>query len=232
MQLPKRWWQLKQTVMNKKVFISKGSTATVEQRQFVDAILDTFKTVGLDPRIMNENEWSHEHPLKAINKIISECDGAVIIAFTRTSFNEGKEYKKDKVIELKDISLPTTWNHIEGALAYSYNLPILVIAENGLKSEGLIEKGYDWTVYWTDLNADTVKTESFRGFVTSWKNAVEKYSLVKPETGSKIDTEKLTLGNILKSLTISQIWKIASAIITLLIAVATISYKIGGGKFP
>ncbi len=216
--------------MNKKVFISKGSAATVEQRQFVDAILDTFKTIGLDPRIMNENEWSHEQPLKAINKIISECDGAVIIAFTRTAFAEGKEYKKDKTIELKDIFLPTTWNHIEGALAYSYNLPILVIAENGLKSEGLIEKGYDWTVYWTDLSVDTVKTESFRGFVTSWKNAVEKRSLLETET--KIDFEKMTLGKILKSLTISQLWKVITAIVTLLIAVATISYKIGGGKFP
>lgn len=218
--------------MNTRVFISKGSAATVEQRQFVDAILDTFKTIGLDPRIMNENEWSHEQPLKAINKVISECDGAVIIAFTRTFFAEGKEFKKDKIIDLKDVSLPTTWNHIEGALAYSYNLPILVIAENGLKSEGLIEKGYDWTVYWTDLNIDTVKTGSFRGFVTSWKNAMEKRSLMGAEKENKIDLEKMTLGYILKSLTISQIWKIATAIITLLIAVATISYKVGGGKFP
>lgn len=219
--------------MSKKVFISKGSAATVEQRLFVDAILDTLKTVGLDPRIMNENEWSHEQPLKSIKKIIAECDGVVIIAFTRTVFEKGKEIKKDKTIELKDISLPTTWNHIEGALAYSFDIPILVIAENGLKSEGLIEKGYDWTVYWTDLTADVVKTDSFRGFVTSWKNAVEKSSIVGRPTGhDKIDYEKLTIGEIWKSLTLSQLWKIITAIITLLITVATISFKIGGGKFP
>lgn len=218
--------------MNKKVFISKGSAATIEQRKFVDSVLEMLKTVGLDPRIMNENEWSHEQPLKAINKIISECDGAVIIAFTRTAFTEGKELKKDKIIELKDILLPTTWNHIEGALAYSYNMPILVIAEDGLKSEGLIEKGYDWTVYWTDLNVDIVKADSFRGFLTSWKNAVEKRSLIQSKTENSLEADKLTLGYILNALTISQAWKIAGAILTLLIAVATISYKIGGGRFP
>lgn len=219
--------------MNRKVFISKGSAATTEQRQFVDAILDTLKTVGLDPRIMNENEWSHEQPLKAIRQIIAECDGIVIIAFTRTKFEKGQEIKKDKVIDLSDILLPTTWNHIEGALAYSFEIPILVIAENGLKSEGLIEKGYDWTVYWTDITPEISKTESFRGFVTSWKNAVEKHHLSKGEkVENKIDPEKLTIGNILKSMTIVQLWKLLTAIIGLLIAVATISYKIGGGKFP
>jgi hypothetical protein len=190
--------------MNKKVFISKGSAATVEQRQFVDAVLDTLKTVGLDPRIMNENEWSHEQPLKAIKKIIEECNGAVIIAFTRTAFERGQEFKKDKTNELNNISLPTTWNHIEGALAYSFEMPILVIAENGLKSEGLIENGYDWAVYWTDLTPEVVKTDSFRGFVASWKNAVEQNAL-KARFDNTTSPERLTLGNILKSFNLIQI---------------------------
>ena len=63
--------------MSIKVFISKGSTATTEQRKFVDAILDILGTVEIIPRILNENEWSHEQPLKAISRIINECDGAV-----------------------------------------------------------------------------------------------------------------------------------------------------------
>jgi hypothetical protein len=112
-------------------------------------------------------------------------------------------------------------------------MPILIIAEDGLRSEGLIEKGYDWTVYWTDLNPDVVKTERFRGFLTSWKNAVDEYDRNKNAlTESKIDPVELTLGFILKSLTIPQIWKLISAIVTTFIAIATVAYKIGGGKFP
>jgi len=219
-------------MMNNKVFISKGSAATYEQRLFIDAVLDMLNTVGLSPRIMNENEWSYEQPLKSIRKVIKECDGLIIIAFTRTKFQNGIEIKKDQNVELNDIMLPTTWNHIEGSIAYSFDLPLLVIAENGLKSEGLIDKGYDWTVYWTDLNPDVVKTESFRGFLNSWKGAVEQFSLNKNQVDKHIDADKLPLSVILKSITLAQVWKIATAIVTLLIAVATISYKIGAGKFP
>lgn len=218
---------------NNKIFISKGSAATQQQRQFIDAILDILSTVGFSPRIMNENEWSHEQPLKAIRKIIKECNGTVIIAFTRTAFERGIEYKKDRENEIQNISLPTTWNHIEGSLAYAYGMPLFIIAENGLKSEGLIEKGYDWTVYWSDLNPDIVKSDSFKGFLSSWKSAVEEYAQNKDSMNkNNFSPEKITLGYILNSLTIPQIWKLISAIVTTLIAIATIAYKIGGGKFP
>jgi hypothetical protein len=197
--------------MNNKVFINMGSAATTEQRLFIDAVLDMLTTVGLSPRIMNENEWSFEQPLKAIKKIIKECDGLVIIAFTRTRIEHGFEIKKDKNIELKNILLPTTWNHIEGSMAYSFDLPLLVIAEEGLKSEGIIDKGYDWAIYWTKLGPEVVKNDSFKGFLNSWKGAVEQFSLNKTQTIGDIDADKLPFSKILKSLTLSQIWKIASA---------------------
>lgn len=219
--------------MDKKVFISKGSAATDEQRQFVDAILDMLKTAGLSPRIMNENEWSHEQPLKAIKKIISQCDGIVLIAFTRTIIENGSEVKKDSKNDLKNILLPTPWNHIEGAIAYTMGMPLLVIAENGLKSEGLIENGYDWRVYWTDLNPDIVKTDSFRGFLASWKDAMDTYNSKKRlDEEHSFDIEKLTIGRMLKCITVSQLWAIASAILGLIITISTIAYKIGGGKWP
>ena len=72
-----------------KVFISKGSAATHKQRAFVDAVLEMLDTVGMSARIMGENEWSHEQPLKAIRKIMKECDGAVVIAFTRPNLKKG-----------------------------------------------------------------------------------------------------------------------------------------------
>lgn len=219
--------------MDNKVFISKGSTPTVDQRKFIDAVLDMLKTVGLSPRIMNENEWSHEQPLKAIKKIIRECEGIVIIAFTRVKIEKGFEIKKVNNTDLIQVSLATPWNNIEGSIAYSFDLPLLVIAENGLKSEGLIENGYDWNVFWTDLNEDVVKTESFKAFLQSWKKAVDEHKTLKEnQLNSDFDAEKLTVGNLIKSMTMSQIWKAASAVLTFLIAIATISFKIGGGKWP
>ena len=210
-----------------------GSSPTPQQKEFVDAVLNSLKTVGLSPRIMGENEWTHGRPLKGIKDIIMECEGLVIIAFTRTKFDKGTESKGEINKELTNILLPTPWNHIEGSIAYSFDLPLLVIAENGLKSEGLIEKGHDWTVYWTDLSVNNVNSNSFSGFLLSWKKAVEKRELEKATKPiGEFDAEKIPASKILKSLTISQWWKIGTAIGALLITIATIFYKLGGGKFP
>ncbi len=219
--------------MGLKVFISKGSTVSFEQGQLVDAIIATLKTLGLSPRIMNENEFSYEQPLKAIKKVIRECDGAVIIAFTRTIILNGLEIKNDQKNIIENISLPTTWNHIEGSIAYTFDMPLLVIAEDVLKNEGLIDNKYDWSVFWTNINPDIVKSENFIGFIKSWKSAVEEYSMKRNNYSNKsFDVENLKLSTILKSLTIKQFWGFIASIISVIISIATISYCIGAGKWP
>lgn len=215
--------------MSNKVFISMGSMANTEQREFVDAILNSLKTMDLSPRIINENEWSHEQPLHAIRNVMKECCRAVIIAFTRTKFPSGTEIRKDENRKLTNISLPTPWNHIEASMAYTYDMPLLVIAENGLKSEGLIEEGYDWRVYWTELDPDIVMTEKYRGFLNSWKKAVEEFSQQKQKRiNEQISVDKITMGTLFKLMSPRQLWGLLLAALAILSAV----YKLGGGKWP
>lgn len=217
--------------MSYKVFISKGNKANTEQREFVDAILNSLKTVELDPMIMEENKWDHEQPLRAIRKDMKECCGAVIIAFTRTKFPSGIEIRKDKTEKLTNISLPTPWNHIEASMAYAYEIPLLVIAENGLKSEGLIEDSYDWRVYWTDLDPNIVMTEKFKGFLNSWKKAVEEFSKQKHERiNERVSPDKITISTLCKSMPILQLCELLVAMVTILSVVATASYTLGGLK--
>ena len=215
--------------MTTKIFISKGSVASEEQRAFVDAVLSMLDTVGLSPRVMGENEWSYEQPLKAIRKIIKECDGAVVIAFTRTVFENGVEIKKDQQKPLSNIKLPTTWNHIEASMAYSYDLPLLVVAENGLKDEGLIEDGYDWRVYWTDLKPEVVQSESFKGFLQSWKNAVEEKKLATPNPD--VDFSKIGIGKLLTMIPLPQLWGLIVVLATVIALIFGGAYKLGSGNF-
>jgi hypothetical protein len=218
--------------MSIRIFISKGSGATAKQQAFVDAILDMLKTVELSPRIMYENEWSHEQPLKAIKNLMRTCDGIVVIAFTRTRFEKGIEFKKDKITPMENIALPTPWNHIEASIAYSYGLPLLVVAEKGLKAEGVIEDGYDWRVYWTEMDPEVIKAESFKGFLQSWKNAVEENKIIRSDKVKEIDFSKLSIGKLLNVLPVSQLWKLITIITTILVLVASSSYKLGAGKWP
>ncbi|MCG7537338.1 hypothetical protein [Pseudoalteromonas sp. OOF1S-7] len=218
--------------MEIEIFISKGGDESTAQRAFVDAVIDALKTAGIKSRIMYENEWSHEQPLKVIKKTIGECDGLLVIAYTRSEFEEGKELRSNKEKELNNIKLPTTWTHIEGAIAYTYELPIWILAESGLKSEGLIEKGYDWNVYWSELDVEEVKSDKFRGYLQSWKQAMEERKLSMPSSDPDVDLSKLSIGKLLSMISLPQLGKLIGVIVTVLTLVASGSYKLGAGKWP
>ncbi|WP_057833250.1 hypothetical protein [Colwellia sp. TT2012] len=218
--------------MEIEIFISKGGDESTLQRAFVDAVIDALKTAGIKSRIMFENEWSHEQPLKVIKKTISECDGLLVIAYTRSEFEKGKELRCNIEKELTNIKLPTTWTHIEGAIAYAYELPMWIIAEDGLKSEGLIEKGYDWNVYWSNLDVDEVKSDKFRGYLQSWKLAIEEKKSAKSNMELEIDLSKLGLGKLFAMISLPQLWKLLGVLATIIALTATGSYKLGADQWP
>ncbi|WP_156458654.1 hypothetical protein [Ectopseudomonas composti] len=218
--------------MEIKVFISKGGDESTSQRAFVVAVIDALKTAGIKSRIMYENEWSHEQPLKVIKKTISECDGLLVIAYTRSEFDKGKELRDNKEKEIRDIRLPTTWVHIEGAIAYAYELPIWILAESGLKSEGLIEKGYDWNVYWSSLDVEEVKSDKFRGYLQSWKSAMEERKEKMSSTAPEIDLSKIGLGKLLSMISLPQLWKVVGVLVAAFTLTAVASYKLGAGQWP
>jgi hypothetical protein len=218
--------------MEIEIFISKGGDESTLQRAFVDAVIDALKTAGIKSRIMFENEWSHEQPLKVIKKTISECDGLLVIAYTRSEFEKGKELRSNVEKDLNNIKLPTTWTHIEGAIAYAYELPMWIIAENGLKSEGLIEKGYDWNVYWSNLDIDEVKSDKFRGYLQSWKSAIEEKKSNVSNNEPETDLSKLGLGKLLSMTSLPQLWKLFGVLVTIIALTATGSYKLGADQWP
>jgi len=55
--------------------------------------------------------------------VMDRCDGALILALIRSEF------------DLQDgnrLSMPSEYNHYEGALAIANDLPMLVVAEEGM----------------------------------------------------------------------------------------------------
>jgi hypothetical protein len=221
--------------MNPKVFISVGSAGTPTQKEASESIFQTLETAGLSPRQMNKNEWSSEQPLRAIRRVIEECDGVVVIAFSRYQFGSGIERKKDGTEQpLTDVRQPTVWNQIEAAMGYMKNLPLLVIAEHGLQEDGLLEGRYDWKVYWTSFQPEELKSEAFRGFLQAWKRLITEGINLRSQriAGTDLDLSKMTLKQLVGHLSVPQVWGILSAIMMLLVAVASIAYSVGGGKWP
>lgn len=213
-----------------KVYVSIGSNSSDKERRASDIIFRSMETAGLAPRQMGRNEWTAEQPLRGIRRVIEECSGIVVIAFRRYAFPTGTERQKSgEEKQLVDIRMTTVWNQIEAALGYARGLPLLVIAEQGLLDDGLLEGRYDWTVYWTDFTPEHFQSDDFLGFLNSWKKLVFERENA-PSQPDPVDLSKMSLLKLCSQLTVPQLWGMVSALIGVLVCVATAAFKVGQGK--
>ena len=207
-----------------KVFVSIGGTATDKQESFIRAVEDRLRAEGISPHTVGRNTFSSDSPLKAITGLMNECSGAVVIAFERTYYPSGVEKRGGpRETPLNDVRLPTPWNQIEAAMAYSRNLPLMVIVEEGLRTEGLLERGYDWYVQRVLLDTASLNTNEFNGVLASWKH---KMATKPPETSAS--ATDLTVAQLVGGLKPSQLWSLLAALAALIAGAFTVGAKLLG----
>ncbi len=217
----------------KLVFVSVGATATPEQESFVRSIEDRLRSESLIPKTVGRNTFSADAPLKAITELMEKCSGIVVIALERSYFPSGLERRGGpRQVNLADTRLPTPWNHIEAAMAYTKHLPLLVIVEDGLKAEGLLEPGYDWYVQTVPLEAMALSSNEFNGVLADWK---EKVLALEPGAGSApqpvlrgLNPAELSVLELVGALRPVQLWSVTIALAGLLAG----AFSLGARLFP
>lgn len=111
---------------------------------------------------------------------MAECSGTIVIALERFHIHRGTEFRgSDGEIELENINLPTVWNQIEATMAYMLGHPLLAIVNANLRSEGLLENGYDWYVKLVDLDPLSLSSPEFLNTFNAWEKKVAEYELVR-----------------------------------------------------
>ena len=133
--------------------------------------------------------------------------------------------------------VPTVWNQVEGAMAYTLGLPVLIIAQNGLRSEALLESKYDWNVQWVEVDENSLMTPAFGSVFKDWRSDIDSAEKVRaekakaeaqaPVAATPVDYSGRTIGQILKDLKPGQAWKVGLALFGLVSALVTYSYKQG-----
>jgi hypothetical protein len=207
-----------------KVFVSIGGTATDKQESFIRAVEDRLRAEGISPHTVGRNTFSADSPLKAITELMNDCSGAVVIAFERTYYPSGVEKRGGpRETPLNDVRLPTPWNQIEAAMAYSRNLPLMVIVEEGLRTEGLLERGYDWYVQRVLLDSASLNTNEFNGVLASWKHKMT----TRPPATTAAATD-LTVAQLVGGLKPSQLWSLLAALAALIAGAFTVGAKLLG----
>jgi hypothetical protein len=210
------------------IFVSVGSATTSEQEAFIRAIEDRLRSEGLNPRTLGRNVWSADAPLTAVIDLLDKSSGAVVIALERSFFPSGVEKRGGpKETQLTNVLLPTPWNNIEAAVGYAKGLPLLVIVERGLKSEGLLEPGYDWYVQSVEPNQSVLMTPEFNGVLASWKKKMidRKEHIAKK---ASVHLGELTVGDLVSRMRPSQLWGVLASLAATIAAAFVAGAKLGG----
>jgi hypothetical protein len=209
------------------VFLSVGGTATEQQESFVRAVEERLRSEGLVPHTVGRNTFSADAPLKTVTELLDRCSGTVVIALERSYFAAGVEKRGGtKESALTDVKLPTPWNHIEAAMSYARGLPLMVIVEAGLKSEGLLERGYDWYVQWVKPEAAALTSNEFNGVLASWK---QKMAEVPKKTVPSKAPAEFTVAELLGGLKPVQLWSVLVALAALVAGAFALGGKLFGG---
>jgi hypothetical protein len=206
------------------VFLSVGGVATPDQEKFVSAVEDRLRAEGLTPHTVGRNTFSADAPLKTVTELMDRCAGTVVIALERIYFADGLEKRGGPgQTVLSNVKVATPWNQIEAAMAYSRGHPLIVIVEHGIKSEGLLERGYDWYVQWVKPDPAALNTAEFNGVLASWKQ-----KMVTRPTKTKVaeNPADLTIGALISSMKPSHLWSVLGAIAVLLAGAFALGGKI------
>lgn len=156
-----------------KIFLSIGRTENKQHQQLVETIEQHLRLNDLLPQTVGRTYFSSKQPLVAVMELMHECAGSIILAYERTHLIEAIEKRgSSEEARLQGLNLPTVWNQIEAAMAYTLGHPLLVLVEDGLKYEGLLEMGYDWYVIHLDLEENLLASVEFQGVFADWKRRV------------------------------------------------------------
>src|SRR6185503_14880113 len=118
----------------RRVFVSASSNRNLDARRAAlkAAILQKVSGAGFEPQEfwesgMAENlAWSFEN----VNGVMKKCVGAIVIGFPRWQISAQSSG-----------GLVGEYNHYEGAVALSHNLPTFLLAENGVENRGVVWTG-------------------------------------------------------------------------------------------
>ncbi|MGM0562654.1 MAG: hypothetical protein ACQETX_16515 [Pseudomonadota bacterium] len=128
---------------------------------------------GLLSRRLGRSDYSAKAPLHAVIELMCQCDGAIILGHVQREV-AFQECRNGDALQEYRYKLPTPWNQIEGALAYSMNIPTLTIRSEGVEG-GVFDHGVTGEfVFEFDLSvSDWISSSSFTQPFGEWLSRVK-----------------------------------------------------------
>lgn len=156
------------------IFVSTVTPHNQRQTHFLDTLMQHLRDVGGWPKRMKPTIFDRNDPIGAVRRQIEECRAVVVVGLERSHayFLRDKEGTKD---EFEDTHRKYTsgWLHLEAGIANALGLPVFVICEAEICSDGIFDRG--WNTYAVTevekLDEDSPALTEFIAHVGKWAAA-------------------------------------------------------------
>lgn len=132
-----------------RVFLSRPNPFTTEQDYLIKQLKEFFNDMNIETITLEAQDYTPYESLTTLNEMIRRCYGMVILAFGQTFIQNGtvkkgaikeKNFFDSEEKDLSDIWVTSAFCQIEGAIAISNDIPILIVKEEHLKIEGILKE--------------------------------------------------------------------------------------------
>jgi len=170
------------------IFVSRPTWVEPEYEEGLSTFLIQLKNLELTPRTLGVSDYPSKAPLDEVIGMLSSCKGAIILGYPQLEINSGIL----KGVKLaKPLHLATEWNHLEGAIAYSMGIPLLIIHHTTI-SRGIFDRGVlNAFMHSVDLtNPNWSMQEALNGAINNWKESCVKGGSNFTVTNKQVHSDK------------------------------------------
>lgn len=160
-----------------KIFISVPDDRHLDAERIAlkKAILKGISDSGLDIIGFEQHQFGKSSHLDSwtverANELIHRSDGVVVLALARLTV---------QVIDPKSgpslpITQPTPYNHLEGALAISAGVPLLILKEENMDQRGIFDAGVAPAIIPSNANISWASSDIFKSYLIAWQERVHE----------------------------------------------------------
>jgi len=134
----------------------------------------SFDVVGFEPEQfgtgmpLNLESWTVDRAIQ----LIKRCDGLLVLALARSLAIVTPVGATFAPVSSLPQPLPTPYNHLEGALAISIGLPVLIFYEENMERTGILASGIKSTAIPERADASWVSSPQFLSHMSAWVHQI------------------------------------------------------------
>ena len=99
------------------VFLSYPKPCFMKQKEFIEQTTKFLQNRGFEPRTLGVTDYDVDAPLKAIRRLMLECNGLITIAFRRTFVEKGIARFRTDMSGLTETLIDGAWHTTPGHIS-------------------------------------------------------------------------------------------------------------------